>query len=259
MTFLAPNMLPVYQYITGHVSKMLNLKTELLVGTSYHQISKGEADIYFVCGLPYVKFRQQKKPPVIAIAAPVLQGERYQNKPIYFSDVIVSKDKPYRTFGDLRGSSWAYNETESQSGYGITLYTLSQMGETSGFFSRVIKAGFHQKAIQMVAKGEVEASAIDSQVLSIEMRDDPDLKNHIKIIDSLGPSTIQPVAVSTKLDEELVYQIQSVFLELGKDSRSHQQLVQGYIDHFVTVQDSTYDDIRYMLAKVNEAKFLRIK
>jgi hypothetical protein len=44
--------------------------------------------------------------------------------------------------------------------------------ETSGFFGEVVEAGFHETSIRMVAAGDVDASAIDSQVLAIAMRDD---------------------------------------------------------------------------------------
>jgi hypothetical protein len=60
----------------------------------------------------------------------------------------------------------------------------------------VVEAGFHEEAIRLVAKGEVDASAVDSQVLAVALRDDPSLGDAVRVIDALGPSTIQPVAVS---------------------------------------------------------------
>ena len=55
----------------------------------------------------------------------------------------------------------------------------------------------------MVAAGEVDASAIDSQVLAVAMRDDPGLARSLRVVDALGPSTIQPVAVSRRVPAEL--------------------------------------------------------
>ena len=77
-----------------------------------------------MCSLPYVEFERRVSRRRVPIAAPVLRGERYGGRPIYFSDVIVHRDSPYRSFLDLRGRSWAYNEPLSQSGYGITRYHL---------------------------------------------------------------------------------------------------------------------------------------
>ncbi len=197
-TFLAPNVLPVYRFIADYVGGKLGCETEIVVGDTHDQFAELRPDIAFICGLPYVQMMNLNPPPVDVLAAPVLQGERYGGKPIYFSDVIVRRDNPMKSFADLRGHSWAYNEMVSQSGYGITRHHLVQMGETHGFFSQVIDAGWHQKAIRMVVNGKVDGAAIDSQVLSVEMRDHPELAEQIKIIDALGPSTIQPVVAQSR-------------------------------------------------------------
>jgi phosphonate transport system substrate-binding protein len=193
------------------------------------------------------------------LVAPVLQGQRFQQRPIYFSDVIVHHDSPYQTFSDLRGCAWAYNEPLSQSGYGITRYTLVKQGETNGYFGKVIEAGFHQKAIQMVVQREVNASAIDAQVLAVELRNQPDLAESLRVIDSLGASTIQPLAVGTRLPEMLKRDIEAVFLGLHNDPIARTYLDRGLIDYFTPVCDSDYDDIRAMLVACEQAHFLTLR
>lgn len=106
MTFLAPNMLPVYQFIVTTLSERLGCNTELVVGTKYKEVYN--ADLSFICGLPYVLRTppRQSPAPFVAIAAPVLQGERYQDRPIYFSDVICSEIAQLRNLpicADARG------------------------------------------------------------------------------------------------------------------------------------------------------------
>lgn len=247
-SFLAPNMFPVYQFIADYAGERLGVPTELFTGASFDQFASGEADIGFICGLPYVKLARLNPAPVEPLVAPVLQGQRFGGLPIYFSDVIVKRGKPYRSFAELRGCSWSYNDPESQSGYGITRYWLAQMGETRSFFGRVVEAGFHQKSIQMVCAGEVDASAIDCQVLSIQMRDHPELLDQIQVIDSLGPSTIQPVVAAARLPASLRAELRSVFLELGRDPAARANLAFGFIEGFSLVTDKDYDDIRRMLA-----------
>jgi phosphonate transport system substrate-binding protein len=258
-TFLAPNIMPVYQAITDEVGRQLGVKTELVVETDYENCAKDINDVCFVCSLPYVVFEREGKAPAIPIAAPVIKGKRYAGKPIYFSDVIAYKDAPFKSFKDLKGYSWAYNEPLSHSGYGITRYSLVNMGETNGFFSQVIEAGFHEKSIQMVANKEVAASAIDSQVLAVAMRDDPSLKQFLKIIDTLGPSTIQPIAVSKRLSPKLRNQILNILLNLHKNPQIRKKLAIGLVSHFVKVHPKSYDDIRMMLEESEKAGFMEIK
>ncbi len=259
VTFLAPNMQPIYEFTVAYVSQQLNYPMELVVGSSYAALHG--ADFTFICGLPYVlrTAPRQNPSPITAIVAPILQGDRYQNEPIYFSDVIVRKDSPYRSFADLRGCTWAFNEPESQSGYGITRYWLAKCGETRGFFGNVVEAGFHQKAIRMVYEGQVHASAIDSQVLAVELRNSPELVKGLRIIEALGPSTIQPLAAAAHVAASLREDVQSIFTTMHSDSRAADVLRRGFIDHFVAVQDQDYDDIRAMLAVCEAANFLSLK
>lgn len=204
-----------------------------------------------------MQLARQQPAPVEPVAAPVLQGARYRGQPIYFSDVVVHRDSPYRRFADLRGATWAYNDQDSHSGYNITRFTLMQMGETQGFFGRVTETGYHQRSIQMVADREVDASAIDSQVLAVELRDNPKLAARLHVIDSLGPSTIQPVVVSSVLPDALKSSIRDALLALDADQAARRQLAQGFVERFVAIGDEAYGDIRAMEAAADKVGFPR--
>jgi phosphonate transport system substrate-binding protein len=258
-TFLAPNMLPVYQRVVEYIGQCLGCPATLSVGASFAAFERGEADAGFICGLPYVDLTRRSAPAVELLAAPVLQGARYQGRPIYFSDVIVRSDSPYRAFGELRGCSWAYNDPDSHSGYNITRYTLARLGETRGFFGRVVEAGFHQEAIRMVADGRVDASAIDSQVLAIELRDHPALGERLRIIDSLGPATIQPVVAARSLPDALKDELRGALYEAGDDPAMRAALDYGFVARFVPIADADYDDIRAMVAAAEAADFLTLR
>jgi phosphonate transport system substrate-binding protein len=177
-----------------------------------------------------------------------LQGNRYDGKPVYFSDIIVHRDSPFRSFADLQGRSWAYNEPNSHSGYGITRYQLARLGRTIDYFSAFIESGFHERSIRMVCSGEVDASAIDSQVLQISLRDHPELAARLRVIESWGPSTIQPFVAGRHLPTSLRADLQSVLLEIAENAEAKKHLARGFVHRFVAVDDSSYNDLRQMLA-----------
>lgn len=258
-TFLAPTMLPVYQAITDEVGAALGMTTELVVETDYENCRNDVNDICFVCSLPYIAFEREGITPAVPVAAPVLEGERYGGKPIYYSDVIVHKDSDAESFLDLRARSWSFNEPLSQSGYGITRYHLVSIGETSGFFGEVIDAGFHEESVRMVADGRVDASAIDSQVLAIEMRDRPEVTENVKIIDVLGPSTIQPVAVSKRFDDEFRAAVRDVLIGFHDTEHGREILKLGTVEEWVPIASEDYDDIRAMLDACEAADFMEIR
>jgi phosphonate transport system substrate-binding protein len=258
-TFLAPNIMPVYEAVAEEVGRRLGVETELVVETDYGPCENDENEVCFVCSLPYVQFEREGIAPAVPIAAPVLEGERYGGRPIYFSDVIVHVDSPFRSFLDLRGHSWAYNEPLSHSGYGITRYHLLELGETNGFFSEVVDAGFHETSIRLVAGGEVDASAIDSQVLAVATRDDASLARSLRVIDALGPSTIQPVAASKRVPAGQRREIQEVLTTMHEDPAMRERLALGMVERFVPVEPSSYDDIRMMLEACEAAGFMTLR
>lgn len=258
VTFLAPNMYPVYEFITRHVGDRLGWPTELTVADSYDELAD-PPDVSFVCGLAYVELARRGAAPVEPIAAPLLQGPRYGGRPVYYSDVIVHRDCPARSFAELRGRSWAYNEPFSHSGYGVTRYHLVRLGETNGFFGKVVEAGWHERSIRLVSRGEVDAAAIDSQVLAVTLRDYPELADHLRVIDTLGPSTVQPVVIARRLPESLKVELTDVLLGLGDDPVARAHLDNGFVERFVPVSDGSYDDVRAMLAACEAADFLTLR
>jgi hypothetical protein len=48
-TFLAPNLLPVYRFLAEQVSHRLGRPVELVVGTSFDQFERGQADLGVIC------------------------------------------------------------------------------------------------------------------------------------------------------------------------------------------------------------------
>ena len=259
VTFLAPNMIRVYRFVADYVGRKLGVRTELTVGSSFGQFATGEADVGFICGLPYVHLAREAPPPVELLAAPVLSGERYGGRPIYFSDVIVHVNSPYRSFPDLRDRSWAFNDPDSHSGYNVTRHRLVNRGETHGFFGRVIEAGSHQRSIRMVCAGEVDAAAIDSQVLAVELRDHPELGAQLRVIDALGPAGIQPVVAASRLPDALKADVKAALLAMGEDPVARDTLAHGFIEGFAPVTDENYGDVRAMLVAAEKAGFLTLR
>lgn len=256
--FLAPSMMPVYTAIAHRIGQKLSCPIQIETGTCYNNAYR-DFDVHFICGLAYIELANGNRPKLEPIAAPVLQGRRYQGQPIYFSDVVVHKNSPFRSFRDLQGRSWCYNEPFSQSGYGITRYWLASMGETASFFGQVVQSGWHAQSLDWIREGRIDASAIDSHILELSLRTDPGLASQIRIIDTLGPSTIQPVTVASHLPSGLKEQIQQCFVDLASDPQARPYLDQGLIKRFVPMSDQDYNDLRSMQSVCTKAKVLKLE
>jgi ABC-type phosphate/phosphonate transport system substrate-binding protein len=251
--FLAPNMTSVYADVAARVGRALGVPAQLIDGSGWEQLRDGSVDVAFVCGLPYVRLVGERPGMLRPLAAPVLDEARCQDGPVYFSDVIVHRDSPFRSFGDLRGRSWAYNDPDSFSGCLVVRHHLAQMGETESFFGRLTFSGFHQESIRQVRAGEVDGSAVDSQVLGVERLRNPELTGEIRVIAILGPSTIPLVVATAMVPEAVQARIGAALCELGREPDSRAVLASGLIRRFTPIDDGAYDDIRQKLAAVEGA------
>jgi ABC-type phosphate/phosphonate transport system substrate-binding protein len=252
-TFLSPSIRPAYQFVASRVSDALRQPARLVIGESLDQLRSGEVDFAFICGLPYVRLAREADPPVALVAAPVLEGSRYGGRPVYFSDVIVPAGSPVTAFEELRGRSWACNGFDSHSGALVVLYHLLRIGANAQFFGGVEVSGSHQQSICRVAAGEVDGSAIDSQVLAVELRDHPELNDRIQVIASLGPSTNMPLVAAAGTSEALREEVREVVTCLGGCETEREGLQPGLFSGFVPIDDPAYDDIRRMLDSVETA------
>ena len=246
----SPNADFVCEMIAGYVGSRLGLRTEWQGSVPWQDrerlLDEGQIHVGWICGLPYVRKAAQARPTVELLAAPVMQGPRYQDSPIYFSDVVVGHDSKYATFAALRGATWAFNEPHSQSGYNVTRYHLATLGETRGYFGRAVAAGSHLRALAMILDGRVDAAAIDSTVLELELASRPELREQIRIVEVLGPSPIPPWVGSRSLPADMRDAIRSVFVAMHKGQEGQAILTKGQMARFAPVKDRDYDPIREM-------------
>jgi phosphonate transport system substrate-binding protein len=233
---LAENHRHLYQAVADHLSADLGIPIDFDNSAPWQErqrmLAEGQAQLGFLCGLPYVQQRQLDNPPLRLLAAPVLKSPRYGSRPIYFSDVVVRSDSPYRTWADLRGARWAYNEPQSQSGFGVVESYLARQGENWDYFGSVRASGSHANSLAWVGAQEVDATALDSAVWEMELANQPGMAEAFRVVEVLGPSPIQPLVHHRSLAQDLQKALRESLLRLRLDSPT--------ISHFVAVHDSDY-------------------
>ena len=247
-TFLSPVLYDTYAAITRYVGEQLGVPTSLHVGQSLDEFVRGKADVGFLCGLLYTNMSQPRS--VELLAAPIVQGERYQSEPLYYSDVIVQRESLYKAFDDLQGCRWAFNEEASHSGYNVVSYSLFKQGRTFEYFGSLHKTGSHLASLQAVLTGRADATAIDSHVLDVIFKQQPELRQQLCVIAMMGPSTIPPIVASTRLSANVRHDIQEILRTMHSDKRAAEALHAGLIGRFVPVTDSHYNDVRCMQSRV---------
>ncbi len=247
----APNAEPACREIAVYLAQKTGLAIDFIDDIPWQErehrlLEEGSIDIGWICGLPYVGHADRPAPQVELLVAPVMAGQRYGAQPVYFSDVVVRHDSPFQRFADLRGAAWAYNEPASHSGSNVVRYHLAELRESAGFFGRVIESGAHQRSLQLILAGEIDAAAIDSTVLETELGQHPQLASQLRVIDTLGPSPIPPWVVQKGLSPRLKQVLRTAWLNLHTNPQGQAILARAHIARFVKVSDPDYDPIRRM-------------
>jgi ABC-type phosphate/phosphonate transport system substrate-binding protein len=253
---MAENADFICRQITQYIAERLKIAAEFINDIPWQErerlLDAEQIHVCWICGLPYVWKADQPVSRIELLAAPVMSGERYRNRPIYFSDVVVHRESDIKTFADLRGASWVYNESRSHSGFNLVRYHLAMRGETWGYFGRVRASGAHQKSLQMILHHKADASAIDSTVLEMECRRRPWLLSSIRVIETLGPSPIPPWVIQKNLPREIRRELRELLPQMHTDPAGIRILTAGAIARFVAVEETAYDTIRGMARQAEQ-------
>ena len=236
--------------VTGYLGDALGISIEYVSGIPWQERERlfdaREIQILWLCGLPYVQKADRSDPMIELLAAPIPTGARYLGRPVYFSDVVVRRDSPYRSLFDLRGAAWAYNEPRSHSGYNVVRAYLAEFGQNEGFFGEAFESGAHTASFEMLLRGAVDGAAIDSTVLEWLLAESNKIAERIRVIDTLGPSPIPPWVISQSVSETLRRDLRALLLGMRQSPRGLAILARGRIERFTESLDSDYDPIRRM-------------
>ena len=212
------------------------------VDRSEDPFSRREADVGFLCAPTYLGLRERERPPAELLGvAPVFADERARGEPVYFCDVVVRRGSPARSFGDLEGGAWAFNDPCSLSGHGGIAARLGSPEAAGTFFGRTIRSGSHPASVRLVADGGAEAASIDSNVLKLLLKRNPALCEEVRVLESWGPYPIQPVVVRTDLDPALKSALRESLLDTETDPLTRPELEAFGLKRFVAVGEEDYD------------------
>lgn len=257
VSYLAPNMFWFYEAVGAYIGRVLGVEIQI-VQSQYEPLEdplmlQDQLDLAFICGLPFVQLNRTTSGQLTALVAPVMQARRYQNCPVYFSDLIVNAKSDLRTFDQLRGKTLCYNDPGSNSGYNLLRYRLMESTSPHNFFGKVIQSGSHQRSIKLVVEGLADCSAIDSTVLEQELRDAPELSQHLRVIESIGPCPMPPVVAAQRLGSELINSLKSALCQ--PDDQLRFAMEKAQIQRYIAVQSEDYAPIGTIYDAVTKADY----
>jgi phosphonate transport system substrate-binding protein len=237
-----------YQELLDYIGKSSGFSVQLVQRKTYDEVNqlfpKGQIDLAFICTGPFAASR--KKFGFEALATPQVRGQ-----PFYQSYLIVPKDSPYQQLEDLKGRVFAFTDPDSNTGSMVPRFWLVQRGETAeSFFSKTIFTYSHDNSILAVAKGLVDAAAVDGHQWEYFERFNSGYTSKTRVILKSQPFGSPPLVASGRLQENARSKIQEIMLSMHTDADGRRILEKLQIDRFVAPREEWYEPARAMIANL---------
>lgn len=260
LTYLAPSLpLALFEHVCAWLARALGCEVQLAsdgrisgpMQGDHDPFADGTADLGFVCSPSYLWLLAQPEPSIELVpAAFVFRDPRHRGAPVYFSDVVVRADHAARSFADLAGCTWGFNDECSLSGYFATLQKLHEIGCQGEFFGRRVRTGSHLASLELLLDGTIEGAAIDSTVLAHAYRLRPELARRLRIVDGWGPFPIQPIVARRALGPERIARIASALIALSSAPSAMAPLGRIGFAGCVPIDDAAYERERRALREL---------
>jgi len=130
----------------------------------------------------------------------------------------------------------------------VTRWHLARLGHGWDYFGRVVESGAHLRSLEMLLDGRVDACAIDSTVLELEMRARGELGQCLRRVHTLGPSPAPPGIIAASVPEPWRRALRAALLQIHHDPAGAGLLSSVQLRRYAAACDSTYDPIRRMAA-----------
>lgn len=205
--------------------------------------SRADLGCTFMCGLPFILEERS----LVPIVAPVVRGERYGHRPVYFTDIVVRRDSPYRSLEDTFGARLGYTVKHSQSGYMALREHLlphrMKLGR-SPYKEIVGPLGGARDVIEALLEDRIDVGPMDSYVLDLVKNLRPDLADKLRIIDTTRASPIPLFIASASVDHRLAGKLQAAFASAMQADELQSQRDALLLADFVIPLRDTYEELR---------------
>jgi phosphonate transport system substrate-binding protein len=108
----------------------------------------------------------------------------------------------------------------------------------------------------MILDGTIDAAAIDSTVLELELARQPDLAGQLRSVASLGPTAHPPAVIRRDMPPAIASRLQAALLAMHEDSAAADIFATAQYARFAAVRDQDYDEIRHKTRIAEQAPLI---
>jgi ABC-type phosphate/phosphonate transport system substrate-binding protein len=173
--------------------------------------ARNDLGLAMMCGLP---FAQRGERPTL-VAAPIPSPARYGGKPVYFTDIVVRADAPFRTLEDTFGGVIGYTLADSMSGGVALRHHLAPYRKPQGprLYRKAVGELINARGvISALADGRIDAGPLDSYYHDLLKVHDPVFAAQVRTIASTAALPIPPLVATADLPMETLTRVRAALL-----------------------------------------------
>ncbi|VAW61264.1 hypothetical protein MNBD_GAMMA08-1422 [hydrothermal vent metagenome] len=232
-------------YLTKHSGIHLNL----VYAKNYTDLSKKMHNdplaIGWTRGVPYVQDHALYNQQLIAVPT-------FNQKPTYYSLVLTDNDRTEKTLADFKGDVLAFSDIRSNSGFLSPTYALYKQGiDIKKHFRYLLNARNHEGSIVALLNGLADVAAVDEYIWLSFIKDDPQAKKKLRIVERMGPYPFTPIVASKDVTQTDIKKLTAALVNMKNDDQGKVILKNFVLDGFVEKPHAFYNPIALMLEYVD--------
>lgn len=236
---------PLHKMIADRIQK----KVDGFIATNYigvvEALGTGTIDFALIPPFAYILANQKHGSEAL------LTSLNKNNEPGYYSILVARNGEGIEKVEDLKGKKVAFVDPSSTSGYIFPAVILMDNGIDIEKDIKYQFAGGHDKALQLLVNGDVDAIGTYENAFKKFSKEFPELGSKAKI---LAKSDLIPgvtLTVSSKVDNETKTKIKEAFIDISESEEGQKLLLQLFgLKGFQTVDKNNYDTIKIKLEKL---------
>jgi ABC-type phosphate/phosphonate transport system substrate-binding protein len=202
--------------------------------------ARDDLGLAMMCGLPYA---QREVTPTL-VAAPVPSPSRYGGAPVYFTDIVVRADAPFKTLEDTFGGTVGYTLADSMSG-GVAFadhLVPYRAREGTRLYTKAVGNLIHARGvIEALVDGRIDVGPLDSYYHDLLRHNEPLLAAQVRVVASTGPMPIPPFVATAALDPDELKRLREALADVAAAAELHPVRERLLLAGFVSVDPAAYD------------------
>jgi len=203
-----------------------------------------------MCGLPFAKrtsSASEQLPMPRAIAAPLPSPPRYDGRPVYFTDLVVRTDSPFRTLEDTFGGVLGYTLTDSMSG-GVAVrqfMTEIRANRRERLYSRTVGDLLNGRGvIDALMRGVIDVGPLDSYFHDLLGKNDPVYAGQIRTVATTRAWPIPLLVATSDLSPNTLESLRGSLRKACRAAELHEVCQRLLLSDFVVPTVADYVSLK---------------